>query len=282
MIAYLNPLQGVEFSKLACVEPLVGARIHSWFRCYGNAYPFCDLWILYADAPAAVAGLQPRGGLYPQGIMARYQGTLCLACSMQVDWEELADFVEQSGAVELECTEPIMRQLLPRMQFRLRERQTMMTLPEEKARQFVAKMQPQLEQAQFACNGKYREIYRILSASFPQFEHYNEFTHWYVDMFARVKKAGSFLCALQQNGREVATAGVYNLSSQAGVIGSVATMPEYRQQGYATLCVARCVQQLLEQRIPIYLVAARPELEQYYARMGFEACGIRCSAMQNE
>ena len=49
MIAYLNPLQGEEFLDLCCVEPIIGARICSWYCCYANAYPFCDLWILYSD-----------------------------------------------------------------------------------------------------------------------------------------------------------------------------------------------------------------------------------------
>lgn len=49
MIAYLNPLQGEEFLDLCCVEPVIGARICSWYCCYANAYPFCDLWILYSD-----------------------------------------------------------------------------------------------------------------------------------------------------------------------------------------------------------------------------------------
>ena len=47
MIAYLNPLQGEEFLDLCCVEPIIGARICSWYCCYANAYPFCDLWIIY-------------------------------------------------------------------------------------------------------------------------------------------------------------------------------------------------------------------------------------------
>lgn len=49
MIAYLNPLQGEAFLDLCCVEPIIGARVCSWYCCYANAYPFCDLWIIYSD-----------------------------------------------------------------------------------------------------------------------------------------------------------------------------------------------------------------------------------------
>lgn len=101
MIAYLNPLQGEEFLDLCCVEPIIGARICSWYCCYANAYPFCDLWILYSDKknPDFPAAGNHLG--YPHGVAARYQGTLCIACDLEVDFEELAEFVAGSGAMEV-------------------------------------------------------------------------------------------------------------------------------------------------------------------------------------
>ena len=127
MIAYLNPLQGEEFLDLCCVEPIIGARICSWYCCYANAYPFCDLWILYSDKknPDFPAAGNHLG--YPHGVAARYQGTLCIACDLEVDFEELAEFVAGSGAMEVECLTPIMDELLPRIPYRLRQRQTVMT-----------------------------------------------------------------------------------------------------------------------------------------------------------
>lgn len=127
MIAYLNPLQGEEFLDLCCVEPIIGARICSWYCCYANAYPFCDLWIIYSDKKNPDFPPSEIHEGYPHGVAARYQGTLCIACDLDVDFDELAEFIAGSGAMEVECLSPIMDELLPRIPYRLRQRQTVMT-----------------------------------------------------------------------------------------------------------------------------------------------------------
>ena len=121
MIAYLNPLQGEEFLDLCCVEPIIGARICSWYCCYANAYPFCDLWIIYSDKKNPDFPPSEIHEGYPHGVAARYQGTLCIACDLDVDFDELAEFIAGSGAMEVECLSPIMDELLPRIPYRLRQ-----------------------------------------------------------------------------------------------------------------------------------------------------------------
>ncbi len=106
MIAYLNPLQGEEFLDLCCVEPIIGARICSWYCCYANAYPFCDLWIIYSDKKNPDFPPSEIHEGYPHGVAARYQGTLCIACDLDVDFDELAEFIAGSGAMEVECSLP--------------------------------------------------------------------------------------------------------------------------------------------------------------------------------
>ena len=91
MIAYVNPLQSREFVELCSVEPIIGARICSWFCCYANAYPFCDMWILYSSRRCRDRFAPYRRGEegWPHGVAARYQGTLCIACDDEVDFDEL-------------------------------------------------------------------------------------------------------------------------------------------------------------------------------------------------
>lgn len=74
MIAYLNPLQGEEFLDLCCVEPIIGARICSWYCCYANAYPFCDLWIIYSDKRTPTSRSPRIHEGYPHGVAAPVSG----------------------------------------------------------------------------------------------------------------------------------------------------------------------------------------------------------------
>ena len=85
----------------------------------------------------------------------------------------------------------------------------------------------------FVENRELREMYEVICQCFEGFRENSPFPGWYVDTFARIKKAESFLCGLCREGELVSTAGVYNISPVSAMISSVATLPAWRGQGLA-------------------------------------------------
>lgn len=292
MIAYLNPLQGEEFVRLCGVEPVIGARICSWFSCYANAYPFCDLWILYSDTPNPAHPKSNAHDGWPHGVAARYQGTLCIACDLDADFDELAGFIAASGAAEVECVQPVMDRLIGKIPFRLRQRQQVLTY--EFGREdapggipagvlagdrFIYSDHLDCDPAEFVENTRLREMYEVICQSFDGYREGTPFTGWYVDAFARIKKAEGYLCGICRDGKVVSVAGVYNVSPYTAMVSSVATLPDYRGRGLARRCVRRCLEYIRYLDVRPTLTAATDSLVDYYRGLGFREYAVRCSAI---
>lgn len=294
MIAYVNPLQSQEFVELCCVEPIIGARICSWFCCYANSYPFCDMWIIYSKIPGQeqFAG-SCQGQNWPHGVAARYQGTLCIACDDQVDFVELAGFVASSGAVEVECLSNTMDRLLPHIPFVERQRQAVLKYDFDRegapgvppvrvlsGRGFLYSDELDCDTRDLVENCDLRGMYEVIAQCFEGFAQDSPFTSWYVDTFARIKKADSYLCGVRRKGRLVSVAGVYNISPVSAMISSVATLPDYRHRGLAKKCIRRCLEYVRYLDAVPYITAAHRELVDYYSGLGFTPCALRCSALR--
>ena len=112
-------------------------------------------------------------------------------------------------------------------------------------------------------------MYEVICQCFEGFRENSPFPGWYVDTFARIKKAESYLCGLTREGKLVSTAGVYNISPVSAMISSVATLPHWRGQGLARQCIRRCLEYIRYLDCTPYLTAAEPSLVEYYTGLGF-------------
>ena len=119
---------------------------------------------------------------------ARYQGTLCIACDLDVDFDELAEFIAGSGAMEVECLSPIMDELLPRIPYRLRQRQTVMTYDFDREgqpgfppaavlseRNFIYSDHLDSDADAFVENRELREMYEVICQCFEGFRENSPF-----------------------------------------------------------------------------------------------------------
>ena len=111
-------------------------------------------------------------------------------------------------------------------------------------------------------------MYEVICQCFEGFRENSPFPGWYVDAFARIKKAESYLCGVTREGKLVSTAGVYNISPVSAMISSVATPPHWR-----------CLEYIRYLDCSPYLTAAEPSLVEYYTGLGFTPCAERCSAL---
>lgn len=260
MIAYLNPLQGQELRRTVELEPIIGSRILSWFKCYGNIYPFCDLWLIYRSADLGAIGA-----------ICRYHGTLSIACNMEVDFEELAQFIPTTGAVEVECLEPIMERLLPMLSYTDLRRGVVMGLDPRQPRRKPALDKPIETEVNIA------QVHSLLCSCFEHFAQEAPFSFWYVDASARFRKADCFAVSIVENSQTVSTAGVYQSCDSSALIACVATAQEYRGRGYAARCINHCLDKLAQSGKMAYLVTASDSLVDYYSTLGFERASVRCS-----
>ena len=185
-----------------------------------------------------------------------------------------------------------MDELLPRIPYRLRQRQTVMTYDFDREgqpgfppaavlseRNFIYSDHLDSDADAFVENRELREMYEVICQCFEGFRENSPFPGWYVDTFARIKKAESYLCGLTREGHLVSTAGVYNISPVSAMISSVATLPHWRGQGLARQCIRRCLEYIRYLDCAPYLTAAEPSLVEYYTGLGFTPCAERCSAL---
>ena len=80
---------------------------------------------------------------------------------------------------------------------------------------------------------------------------------------------------VEQDHKLVATAGTHLVSRtySLGIVGNVFTHPDYRQQGYGTLCISAVVEELLSQSLDVVLNVGQDNepAVRMYRRLGFHA-----------
>lgn len=271
----MNPLQGAQLERAVAWEPILGARIHSWYRCYGNGYPFCDFWMLYADNSRAEEGEEQ---VQPLGALCRYQGTLTISCSLQVDFAELAAFLPATGALEVEAMEPILQELLPYLEHGSLHRGLVMTIPPKTWE--TMELPAAAVQVQQQVN--YADVHALLCTCFEGFEEQVPFSPWYVDTSAHVRRSDCLVVSVEGEGGVISTAGVYYVGPQMAMIADVGTHPAHRGRGLAGACLRACMQHIRRLGRRPCLVLARPELEPFYAAMGFVPHSVRCAVRLGE
>lgn len=114
-----------------------------------------------------------------------------------------------------------------------------------------------------------REIYPVLSTVFK--DTLQPFDGWYVDVSHRLRHEICHVAGVYDADTLVSTAMTVAESENAVVIGSVATLPNYRKRGYA----AQCIYALIHNCKPktIFIQPKNDAAKGLYEKLGFEICG---------
>ena len=107
---------------------------------------------------------------------------------------------------------------------------------------------------------EYRAVYDLLALQDVGFD------DWFADVNLRIRRGTAKVAMAVENGKVAATASVLHQTKTARIIGAVATMAEYRGRGLTSALVAKLCSQTA-------CVLCLPELESFYQRLGFTACG---------
>ena len=237
-----------ELLQKACdLFPASGTQIYGYFSRYGNSYPFCTTWLC----------LEEDGAVW--GAFGRYNGALRLSCGELTPEQigEIREFLGITGCVTLEASASAVHALFPEGTCKTGE-----VLEYHGALPTISS-----ERINEAPNPD--DIFPILKESDPEFAAAAQYEEWLCDAFHLCNHDAGWFCTV---GKEAA-AGVTALSPDYGLIGSVATVPSARGQGYASLLTGWCVRKLMERGKTPILLASDERAARLYHRIGFETTG---------
>ena len=116
-----------------------------------------------------------------------------------------------------------------------------------------------------------RMLYPVLTACFPG--QLPPFDVWYTDVHHRLRHGLCRLAAVEVDDRVAACAMTTAECVGGGVIGAVATLPDYRGRGFASDCVSTLAASLQKEDRQVYLSPKNVGAERLYANLGFVPCG---------
>lgn len=93
---------------------------------------------------------------------------------------------------------------------------------------------------------------------------------WKLKMVRGVLKKQTTLFTLHKD-EAVSTACIRGRTENAGAITSVVTLPEHRNNGYASYLTALCTNMLLDEHRTPWLVPANPKVQKMYEKLGYKA-----------
>ncbi len=94
--------------------------------------------------------------------------------------------------------------------------------------------------------------------------------YWKLKMVRGVLKKQTTLFTLHKD-TAVSTACIRGRTEKAGAITSVVTLPEHRNNGYASYLTALCANMLIDEHRTPWLVPANPKVQKMYEKIGFTA-----------
>lgn len=109
-------------------------------------------------------------------------------------------------------------------------------------------------------------LYRDCFPAMPPFE------VWYVDVSHRVRHGAGRVVGIENDKRAVSAAMTVAEFSGAAVVGPVATAPERRGEGLATVCL-RALLGALSDFDAVWIVPDSEKAKRLYTRLGFAVCG---------
>lgn len=115
------------------------------------------------------------------------------------------------------------------------------------------------------------EYYDILKANQSQSFAVPEFEDFYVDLNHRLRKNSAYVLGLYKNNKLISCCVATAVDKSSAVIAGVATLPQYKKQGYGTAVVTEFCQRLTDKNITdIFIHRDKNENLSFYKKIGFE------------
>jgi len=230
-----------------CEKDVFGTRISAYYSTYGIELPFALFYIQENDEGVTAA-------------ICKIDEAITLCCEENADFEELAEFLNAIGYESIMCSIDVCDQLKS----------------EPKKTGSVVEFKGSLKTSQKCDNiltsgFDLTAIYDILKHS--DFAGLSERLPWLSDVSIRVKMGTATAIAAGENGRAVACAMILFETGRAALIGSVATLPEFRGKGFAGELVTFLAAGIAAKNKRAELLCAEGSIIEFYNRLGFIRTG---------
>lgn len=220
-------------------------RIAGVAAAYGFDYSFALFWRQICEETGQVTAL-----------IASFDRNLTLCARERADFDELAEFLGAIGGESLLCAAQVGEKL------GLSGGQTCTAL------KFVSTDTPPAQTSEI----RLEALYELLISGEDGGIKMPPFEAWYVDLSHRIRHGAARMVALAQDGTPVAAAITSAETHDAALISGVATLPQFRGQGYGRSAVCTLAQ-ILKTEGKTAFVFARDEEKNFYLKCGFTPIG---------
>jgi len=248
MIERITQKNAESFFELTQAKNPFACLLFARLSAFGAESPYADFW-LCSDTSGNFWGALGRTGshftLYP------------LPCT---DFEELASFfcVMGQGAL-ISAPLPDCR--------KLKEAFPLSSMESGKIMGYRKSAAPEPSE-NVKNSGDYKEIYRCICESRPEFSKAVSFDDFYAELYPKKKQNQCYFVEIRKNNLVISTAGALHLSGTTAVIGCVSTVPEECGHGYASQTIATVTGKALSRGL-LPLLLCKKELVSFYERLGF-------------
>ncbi len=218
-------------------------RVKGLLNAYGEYNGLCDVWYQLIDDDITA-------------YIVRYGGEFIADIQNRADFEEIINMCRIAGGTVLLCKRINKGAIVG----------DVMKLFDIKSNN----AQPCCDYT-FSDNVNLYEYYDILKANKSESFAVPEFEDFYVDLNHRLRKNTAYIIGLYNNGKLISCSVATALDNTSAVIAGVATLPQYKKQGYGTAVVAELCKQLTYKSITdIFLQRDKNENLNFYKNIGFE------------
>lgn len=235
MFKIINPQNQDIIDIYTKNDPIMGCRIHTLYQCYQN-YP--DIARFYTNEEG--------------GLLCTLGSSIFL--SGRIDGKELRGFADVFGCRSISGASGDWEQSFADCRIL---RTPVMT--------YQGSLSPINSSDAVNTNPLRRRVYEILCCD-ASFAASVEDLHWISDVATRQRLGLTRLYTISDQ----ATAGVYFLSDQVGILASVATLPQARGQGLASTLINFITAELVKESILPAVICGEDSLEKFYNSLGYQ------------
>lgn len=251
MIRFLDSEPDPGFLSALYYDTVTGNRIYTLYNLYGYESRNVMFWVQLDEDNAAVAVLAGDGD------------ALHICASDNADVNELEDFIHFMGFRTVYTS----ANLSSVAGMSLSGTVNVMSYTGSHVRL------NDLDSPMCETPRRLMDVYSLLSDCDESFAAETSLENWYAHTSLLLRRGFGHCLGLYNNGKLVSTAGVYVTGQSHAIIGGVATLPEYRGQGYAGALISHLVSIITgENRVPVVLVEDINHAA-WYNSLGFIPCG---------
>lgn len=218
-------------------------RVKGLLNAYGEYNNLCDVWYQLTDENITA-------------YIVRYGGEFIADIYSNADFEEILNMCRIAGGNVLLCKKVNMGGMVGDV-MRLKE-----------LHNCKSEIQNDFE---FSEDVNLYDYYELLKANKSESFIVPEFEDFYVELNHRLRKNTAYILGLYKESKLVSCCVATAVDKSSAVIAGVATLPQYKKQGYGTAVVTKLCQRLTYKNITdIFLQRDKNENLSFYKNIGFE------------